>query len=335
MLYEKAPGGRLHCFLCAHHCRIARGKSGICGVREHREDRLVTRAYGEAVAANVDPIEKKPLYHFLPDTRAFSVGAMGCNFQCGFCQNWEISQPGKRGEPTRAGIRLSPGEIVVQAREQECQSIAYTYTEPTIFFEYAYDTAKIAKNSGLQNVFVTNGYLTREALETVAPLLDACNVDLKSLSDRFYRNICRARLQPVLDSIRVMRDLGIWVEVTTLVVPGGNDAPAELSAIARFLAGVDPGIPWHISRFHPYYKYVEAPATPIETLRRAYSLGKRAGLRHVYIGNTPGEASDTLCPSCGTPVIRRHGIDSTYTLLENSACPACSEKIAGVFRTRK
>jgi len=308
MLYKTLPEKKVSCFLCNHRCDIVDLKFGTCGVRQNREGKLYTHVYGEVIAAHVDPIEKKPLYHFLPGTTSFSIATIGCNFRCPFCQNWQISQ-------------ASYG----------CQSISYTYTEPTIFFEYAYDTAKLAKKEGLANIFVTNGFMTPEALETINPFLDACNVDLKSFREEFYKKICKAHLQPVLDSIRLMKKLGIWVEVTTLVVPGENDGEEELRSIARFIAETDPDIPWHISRFHPNYEYTDTRATPIETLRKACSIGKKEGLRYIYVGNVLGESEDTLCPSCGKTLVRRSGFSISDYKIKNSSCAFCGNHVAGVL----
>lgn len=331
MLYRLLSGQKLSCFLCHHLCQIAEGKFGICGVRQNREGRLYTHVYGEVIAAHVDPIEKKPLYHFLPGTTSFSIATIGCNFRCPFCQNWQISQASKRKDEETRGHKLSPEEVVGLARSYGCRSISYTYTEPTIFFEYAYDCAKLAKEEGLANIFVTNGFMTGEALEAIDPYLDACNVDLKSFREDFYKKVCQAKLQPVLDSIRLMKKLGIWVEVTTLVVPGQNDGEAELRSIARFIAETDPSIPWHISRFHPDYQYTDTTATPLETLRQARSLGKEEGLHYIYIGNVLGESEDTLCPACGKPVIRRQGFHLSELNLKDSSCPGCGQSIIGKF----
>jgi pyruvate formate lyase activating enzyme len=240
MLWSPAEGGKVECRLCSHRCVIAPGKSGVCGVRENRAGRLVTLVYGEVVAAHVDPIEKKPLYHFLPGSKALSIATAGCNFRCGFCQNWQISQAPRRKGGGVAGEPFAPAAVVRAALDQDCRSISYTYTEPTVFFEYAFDTAKLAREAGLANSFVTNGYMTAEALGTIRPYLDAANVDLKAFQDETYKKICGARLEPVLESIRLMREFGIWIEVTTLVVPGLNDGAEELAAIARFIASVDP-----------------------------------------------------------------------------------------------
>ncbi len=333
MLYEVTEGRKLHCYLCSHHCQINDSKFGICGVRQNKGGKLYTHAYGDAIAANIDPIEKKPLYHFLPGTTSFSVATMGCNFRCGFCQNWQISQVSKRNGEDLTGYRLLPEDIVKKAKEQHCLSISYTYTEPTIFFEYAHDTAKLAKESGLFNIFVTNGYMTLEALETIQPYLDACNVDLKSFREDFYKKTCGGRLEPVLASIRLMKQLEIWVEITTLVIPDQNDDEEELEDIARFIADVDPDIPWHISRFHPDYQFTDSRATPIEVLEKAYSLGKKVGLRYIYLGNVPGEGAETLCPHCQETLIRRHGFFIEENRIKDSTCPACGETIAGLFQT--
>jgi pyruvate formate lyase activating enzyme len=224
-----------------------------------------------------------------------------------------------------------PQEVVHAAEKHGCQSISYTYTEPTIYFEYAYDTAKLAKKAGLANVFVTNGYMSLEALEMIKPFLDACNVDLKAFSENFYKEMCGARLQPVLDSIRRMKDMDIWIEITTLIVPGQNDSEEELAQIAHFISELDPNIPWHISRFHPDYKYTEAAATPLNSLRLAYDIGKNEGLHYIYIGNVLGESEGTVCPKCQRILIHRHGFYISDNKIRESRCPFCSTVIAGIF----
>ena len=331
MLWSSRVDGKVECRLCAHRCVVAPGKRGVCSVRENRDGRLATLVYGVVVAAHVDPIEKKPLYHFFPGSRALSVATAGCNFRCGFCQNWQISQAPRRKGEGIAGEAFGPEAVVRAAVDQDCRSISYTYTEPTIFFEYAFDTARLGREAGLANNFVTNGYMTAEALETIRPYLDAANVDLKAFKDETYKKICGARLEPVLESIRLMRKLGIWVEVTTLVVPGLNDGAEELAAIARFIASVDPAIPWHISRFHPDYEYTQAPPTPVATLRAAAEAGRKEGLRHIYVGNVPGESEDTLCAACGFVLIRRRGFSVVGNALRDSRCPSCGAVLAGRF----
>ncbi|MBU1006030.1 MAG: AmmeMemoRadiSam system radical SAM enzyme [Candidatus Omnitrophica bacterium] len=288
MLYKKLDADGVRCGLCAHRCSIALDKFGICGVRKNQEGKLYTLVYAETAAYHVDPIEKKPIYHFLPGSFSYSIATVGCNFKCSFCQNWEISQIWAPGSRLKAqGYELKPEDVVINAKKSGCKSISYTYTEPTIFFEYAYDTARLAKDAGLANIFVTNGYMTREALEMISPYLDAANVDLKSFRDDFYRNMCGACLEPVLDTIKRMKDLGIWMEITTLLVTGANDSDEELTDIAGFIAGVDPEMPWHISRFHPDFKYTDSPPTPAETLKRARDIGRRAGLKNIHLGNAP------------------------------------------------
>jgi len=290
MLYEKLEGKLVHCYLCSHNCRIADGKFGFCAVRQNTGGTLNTLVYAEAVAAHVDPIEKKPLLHFLPGTYTYSIAAMGCNFKCGFCQNWEISQLSKKdgfavGANGHSPLHLNPEDVVSEAKKNACKSVSYTYTEPTVFFEYAFDTAKLAKKAGLKNIFVTNGFMAPEAIKIIQPYLDAANIDLKFFKDSSYRQICKGRLEPVLDSIRLMNKLGIWVEITTLVIPGLNDTDAELKDIADFIALVDKDMPWHVSAFHPNYEFSDFAPTPVETLKKAYDIGKAAGLKFVHLGN--------------------------------------------------
>ncbi|MBN1246366.1 MAG: AmmeMemoRadiSam system radical SAM enzyme [Anaerolineae bacterium] len=330
MLYERLPDGKVRCHLCAHRCVIADGRKGICQVRENRDGTLYTLVYGRAIAQHVDPVEKKPLLHFYPDTRAYSIATVGCNFRCRWCQNWEISQM-VRERHLVMGEEVSPEQIVSAAKRSGCRSIAYTYTEPTIFFEYAYDTARLAHEAGLTNIYVSNGYMTEEMLETFQPYLDAANIDLKAFRDETYRKYVGARLQPVLDSMKVMKRLGIWLEVTTLVIPGINDDEEELKDAAGFVAnelGVE--TPWHISRFFPAYEMTDVPSTPVETLQRAREIGLETGLRYVYVGNVAGEAN-TVCHVCGKTLIRRSG----YMILENHVqpdgrCPECGTAVAGV-----
>lgn len=331
LLYETLAERMVHCYLCSHHCRIENTEFGFCGMRENRDGTLYTHAYGEVIAAHVDPVEKKPFFHVLPGTSAFSVAAPGCNFHCSFCQNWRISQITKEHQDSLSGIAMPPEEIVRNALANNCRSIAYTYTEPTIFFEYAAEIARLARDAGLCNLFVTNGYMTREALETIGPYLDACNVDLKSFRENFYTSFCRGHLTPVLQTIRRMKEMGIWVEITTLVIPGTNDSEAELLDIARFIAELDPGIPWHVSRFHPDYQFTEAAPTPLEALDKAYDTGICEGLRYVYISNVTGDREHTLCHGCGTTVIRRQGLMVRDISLRGSCCSHCGTAVAGIF----
>lgn len=331
LLYEKLEDNKVQCILCAHRCQIQEGKFGICGVRQNIKGVLYTYAYQEVVAANVDPIEKKPLYHFFPGSFSFSIATFGCNFRCGFCQNWEISQTRFKDDQTLTGEVLTSEEIVAYALSNRCKSISYTYTEPTIFFEYAYETAKLAKERGLYNNFVTNGFMSKECLQMLKPYLDAANVDLKFFKEESYQRNCGARLKPVLDSIRLMHELGIWVEVTTLVVPGENDSEEELKEIAQFIADVDKNIPWHVSRFHPDYKFTNYRPTPEKTLKRAQELGFKAGLNYVYVGNVIGFGNDTYCPNCKKVLVRREIFSVLENQIKEGRCPFCNTKIAGIF----
>ncbi len=330
MLYERLAEGRVRCNLCHHYCVIADGRRGICQVRENRGQTLFSLVYGRTVAQHVDPVEKKPLFHFHPGSTAYSIGTPGCNFRCRWCQNWEISQE-PREQHLISGRELSPRQIVAAAGRAGSRSIAYTYTEPTIFFEYAYDTARLAHEAGLANLFVTNGYLSPQALEVLSPFLDAANVDLKAFRDPTYRKYVGARLQPILDTMQGMKRLGVWLEVTTLVIPGINDDPQELRDAANFVAQeLGAATPWHLSRFFPAYEMTDVPPTPISTLRRAEQIGRDAGLQYVYVGNVADEAN-TYCPACGELLIRRSlsGV-AENRLAAESRCPRCGAAVAGI-----
>ena len=331
LFYTRKNPDIVECILCSHRCTIKNGSFGICGVRENINGKLYTHAYGQVIANQIDPIEKKPLYHFLPGTRAYSVATIGCNFKCGFCQNWQISQSSFNDNKDQSARELSPEEIVNNAKESNSETIAYTYTEPTIFFEYALETAKIAKENELSNIFVTNGFMSKKAVDLIAPYLDACNVDLKSFKEETYQGICKARLKPVLESIKHMKALGIWVEITTLIVPGLNDSEDEINSIAEFIASVGVEIPWHISRFHPNYRYTDTPLTAISTLNAAKKIGKDAGLRYVYLGNVT-ENSNTYCYKCNQLLIERNYLYATQLHIESEHCPKCNTPIDGVFK---
>ncbi len=331
LFYQATDDKQVRCDLCHHHCRIAEGKRGLCGVRQNQAGKLYSLVYGKVIAAQVDPIEKKPLYHFLPGSRAYSIGTVGCNFRCRHCQNFEISQAPHRGSDRIGGEDRSPAEIVAAAQAAGCSAIAYTYTEPTIFFEFAYDTAIQAHQAGIKNVFVSNGYMSAAAARRIGPLLDAVNIDLKAFTEKFYHEICGARLKPVLETIARMKSLGVWLEVTTLVIPGLNDSPQELAEIAGFVKGVGEEVPWHVSAFYPAYKLSDVPPTPVATVRRAREIGLQAGLRHVYEGNVPGEeGAHTTCPECKALVIARSGRGSVRNRLQQGRCPECGQRIAGV-----
>ena len=331
MLYEKLDDQHVHCNLCAHRCTIKPDRRGVCGVRENREGVLYSLVYGTLIAEHIDPIEKKPFFHVYPASKSYSIATVGCNFSCDFCQNHEISQM-PRSTLMITGEDILPAEIVAQAKKSGSKTIAYTYTEPTVYLELAYDTAKIAHEHGLKNVFVTNGFMTAEAIEMMAPYLTAANVDLKSFRDEFYKKRCGARLNPVLESLKKMKEMGIWVEITTLLIPALNDSDEELKDIAQFIAGLGKETPWHISRFHPQFKMLNVPVTPISSLHRAVEIGKQAGLKYVYSGNVPGdEGENTHCFHCGNLLIERYGFKVVSINLTGNKCSKCGTQLDGVY----
>ena len=331
-LYDKLDGLRVRCNLCAHFCVIKDGQRGRCGVRENREGTLFSLVYGRPIALNVDPIEKKPLFHFLPGSLSYSLATVGCNLTCLHCQNSDISQmPVDLGRI--AGSRAQPGEIVRDALERGCASISYTYTEPTVFAEYVCDISEMARQEGIKNVLVTNGFMSPQAVAQLGPLIDGANVDLKAFSESFYKKICGARLRPVLESILGLREQGVFIELTTLLIPGANDSEKELTELAEWVAS-GPGLdtPWHISRFHPTYRLTDRGPTPASSLKTAFRIGREAGLKYIYLGNVPGQGGeDTLCPSCGAGLINRQGFTVLQNNLDNGTCPQCGLTVPGVF----
>jgi pyruvate formate lyase activating enzyme len=331
-LYESLKDKQVKCHLCSHCCVIKDGRRGICGVRENRGGVLETLVYGRIIASHIDPIEKKPLYHFWPESLSYSVATVGCNFRCIFCQNADIAQMPTDYKGAIRGGYVSPEEVVDAAAKSKCKSISYTYTEPTVFFEFAYDTSKRAHEKGIQNVFVTNGYMTPEALNMISPYLDAANVDLKAFTDDFYKTYCGAKLAPVKETLIQMKSLGIFVEVTTLIIPGLNDGKQELKDLAAFIAdAMGTETPWHISRFHPTYKLMDRPSTPVETLVLARDIGLKAGLKYVYTGNVPGENGEkTFCYQCGKILMDRWGFYIKKNRIENRRCKYCGTAIHGV-----
>jgi pyruvate formate lyase activating enzyme len=353
LFYETMADGRIHCRLCPHECKIGAGRRGVCGVRLNHEGILYTLVYDKVVSRHLDPVEKKPLFHFQPGSTSYSIATVGCNMRCAFCQNWEISQLPKARSPASPppnpeapepicppleaaaqriiGEPITPQEIIDAASRVGAQSIAYTYTEPTIFYELAYETAVLAKAQGLKNIFVTNGFISEEALRQIAPVLDAANVDLKFFKDESYRRISGARLQPILEAIRLYKALGVWVEVTTLIIPGVNDSDAELRQIAAFVQSVGPGVPWHVTQFYPAYKMLDRRPTPVATLRHAREIGFEAGLRYVYEGNVPGEGGEnTYCYACKALLIHRYGFYILSNRIRQGKCPQCGVAIDGV-----
>ncbi len=330
--YKSVKDNEVICGLCNHHCHIKEGKRGICGVRENRDGRLYSLVYGLLVAQNSDPIEKKPLFHFQPGSRSFSIATVGCNFRCLHCQNSDISQYPHFHHGEVTGNESSVESVVDDAMRAMCASVCYTYVEPTVFYEFAYDCSVQAHAGQLKNVFVSNGYMTPEVTRQIAGVLDGINIDIKAFTDDFYKRVCGARLQPVLDNVQLMHDLGVWVEVTTLIIPGLNDSEEELRDIARFVKGVSPAIPWHVTAFHPTYKMMDRERTPVSILRRAREIGLEEGLRFVYEGNIPGEGGEnTYCPACGAELIARFGFSLQNNGLIDGRCSKCGEQIEGVW----
>ncbi|MFH1530098.1 MAG: AmmeMemoRadiSam system radical SAM enzyme [Pseudomonadota bacterium] len=327
--FQRSDGDAVRCELCPHRCLIREGRRGRCGVREVRAGTLRTLVWGRPVALNVDPIEKKPLFHFLPGETSLSIATAGCNLECRFCQNHSISQarPEERSDPL-----VPPSRVVEEARRTGARIIAYTYTEPTIFYEYAEDIARAAAADGLRNVFVTNGYIAEAPLRRLLPLMDGANVDLKAFSDETYRRVLGGSLEPVLRSLRILKEAEVWLEVTTLLVPGLNDSDGELDAIAGAIAALDPGIPWHVSRFHPDHRMLHEVRTPMETVERALGAGRRAGLQYVYPGNTPTHQGEcTWCHGCGALLIARQGFRVSGHRCADGRCPECGVRVPGRF----
>jgi pyruvate formate lyase activating enzyme len=356
--YEPLADKKVLCTLCPHDCRIPNNGRGACSVRYNRDGKLHTLVYDKVVAREVNPIEKKPLFHFHPGSYAYSISTVGCNLRCSYCQNWQISQWPKDHLPKKLdkaeddspepicpqleamdaevpGEPITPAEIVRAAKQTGCLSISYTFTEPTIFYELAYDTAVLAREQGLKNSFVSNGFIGEAPLRQIVPLLDAVNIDLKFFREESYRRISRARMQPVLDAIRLYHELGAWVEVTTLVIPDLNDSDEELTGIAEFLCDLDPAIPWHLSQYYPTYRMLDHPPTPVATLRRAREIGQKTGLRYVYEGNVPGEGGEnTYCYECGALLIERFGFFIRQNRIQNGCCPDCDTSIDGVVMSQ-
>ncbi|MFT7861059.1 MAG: AmmeMemoRadiSam system radical SAM enzyme [Sulfurimonas sp.] len=316
------------CVLCRHYCTLKEDGHGICGINYNRDGHLVNITYGHPSALHVDPIEKKPLYHFLPGTTSLSLGTVGCNFRCPFCQNYEISQTTEVNE----GADYPPERIVSLALEHNCQSISYTYNEPTIWYPYAKDIGILAKEKGLKNVFVSSGYESDEVFEDMCSWVDAINVDLKSFSHEYYKKTLKTDLDGVLKSLKEFAKSDIWLEITTLLIPGVNDSDEEVEAMAEFISTeLGREIPWHLSAFHPDYKMLDTPSTPIGTLTKAKEIAKKHGIKYVYLGNVMYDGN-TYCPECGTKVVERVGYGADVVCLKDSRCCECGEEIKGVWQ---
>ena len=333
ILYEKLKDNKVCCQACYNQCLISDKKIGICGVRQNIDGELYLLVYGKAISVNIDPIEKKPLFHFLPGQKAFSLGTLGCNFSCDFCQNWEISQTIKNQDTNYLGDEWGPEKIVNYCKENNIPIIAYTYNEPTIWAEYAFDTMKLAKKKGIKNIWVSNGFINEKTLDLIAPYLDAINIDLKSFSEDFYQKICKGRLEPVKENIKKIWKMGIWVEVTTLIIPRLNDSEKELKEITKFLVKISKDLPWHISAFYPCYKMLNQLPTSQEALIKAYEIGKKAGLQYVYTGNIPNSNYEsTFCPKCNTLIVERWGMEVLQNNLKHGRCIKCKTKIQGIWK---
>lgn len=323
--WEKAEGRRVRCFLCPHHCYLRPGQRGICRVRQNVDGTLYTLNYGQVSSYAVDPTEKKPLYHFFPGSYLFSLGTFGCNLSCGFCQNWSISreEPPTVAIPPRRAVELT---LSARAREPRVVGLAYTYNEPAIWFEYVLETARLAKEEGLVNCLVTNGFLEEAPLRDLLPLVDAMNVDVKAFRPQFYRKVCKGDRDPVLRTVEISHRAGCHVEVTNLLIPGYNDSDEEIGQLVDWLAGISPDIPLHFSRYFPNYLFTEPP-TPLATLEKAAEIA-RGKLHYVYVGNVWGRGSDTACPECGQVVLRRRGLELVSSSLRDHACPRCGYRLA-------
>lgn len=327
VLYDELPGNKVKCNICSHRCVIAEGKKGICRTRQNKNGKIYTLIYNTVSSEAVDPVEKKPLYHFLPGTLSYSLGTIGCNFRCLHCQNWNISQASLDDSYT---IEITPETAIKRALASGSKSIAWTYNEPAIWHEYTYDTAVLAKKAGLKTIYVTNGYITPEALRRIAPYLDAFRVDIKSFSDDFYRKTCGARLNPVLESTKLARELGMHVETITLVIPTKNDSPEEITSIVRWVHdNLGRDTPMHFTRFYPMYKMDDHYPTPVTTLEMAYEIAKKEGMRFVYLGNVTGHRyENTYCPECNTLLIDRNRFRVSSINIRDGKCPECGEGIA-------
>ena len=338
LLWEEKPHQAVRCLACHHFCQIAPGRTGVCGVRENKNGRLYSLVYGQAAALGSDPVEKKPLFHFLPGSFAFSFGTLGCNFSCLNCQNWEISQLANQKRRVENyphlfwGEKLRPPQIVGLARQNQCLSIAYTYNEPTVFLEYALATMKLARRAGLKNIWVSNGFMSSKTLDLILPYLDAVNIDIKSSEEQFYQKVCGARLAPVLENCQRLVKEGVWLEATTLVIPTLNDQTATLNNIAGFIKEkLGDAVPWHLSAFSPAisWKLKDLPATSPTTIKKARQEALKKGLKYVYAGNLgPSSGDDTPCPACGRLMVKRRGYEITR-FDQNGHCPKCGQKIAG------
>ena len=342
-LYKKLENGNIQCLACNKYCVMKEGKTGVCGVRRNLNGKLDLIVYGKVIGPGPSPMEKKPMFHFLPGTNTYSIATVGCNFTCKFCQNWDISQCTRRikeaggeyaGKVGKYGYPMTPEQVVKEAKRHKCSTIAYTYNEPTIFVEYALECGKLAHQEGMKNVYVTNGYESKECIDKMEGIIDGMNIDLKGFTEKFYLSMANAHLQPVLETIKYAKQKGIWVEITTLIIPDENDSDEELTNIATFIHSIDPGMPWHISAFHPDYLMEDKPRTPLKTLQRAYNIGTKVGLHYIYCGNVVDpEREATYCKKCKAPLMKRNRfITSKTENFDNGRCKKCGEMCDGVWK---
>lgn len=331
LYYEKLPGQRVQCKLCPRECVLDVGQYGTCGVRFNQNGELKTTAYGYICALNIDPVEKKPLFHFLPGSPTFSIAIAGCNVRCVFCQNWQISM----AKPSEVqSVYLTPQELIQKAKESKCPSISYTYSEPVVFYEYVLECAKLAHKSGLKNILVTSGYINPEPLKELCPYLDGIHLDLKGFSDKYYLLIAGVKLAPVLETIKILKQYKVHTELVNLVIPTLNDSPDEIKKMCLWIKeNVGPDTPLHFSRFFPNYKLTNISPTPVETLEMARKIALASGLHYVYIGNVFGhEAENTYCPKCQRLLIRRVGYTVEENNIKDGRCKYCGYKIPGVWK---
>jgi pyruvate formate lyase activating enzyme len=331
LFYRKLPDLKIECLVCPKRCQIADLERGYCGNKENRGGTYYSLVYGQPCAIHVDPIEKKPLFHYLPSTTAFSIATAGCNFECRFCQNWNIAQ--YRPEQIES-VPLAPDEVVHQARKGQAATIAYTYSEPVVFYEYMYDCARAGRRSGIGSVMISNGYINEQPLRELCRYLTGVKIDLKSFSDRFYRDYCSGELEPVLQTLQTLQKAGMWFEIVVLIIPTLNDSPDEIRSMCSWIsAHLGNDVPLHFSRFHPMYKITNLPPTPIKTLEMCYQTAVSAGLHYVYLGNVMGhQAESTCCPQCKKPVIKRMGYAILEINLKDGKCAACGRPIPGVWK---
>ena len=329
--YKVLNENTIECLLCRHHCHIKEGKTGICGVNKNENNKLVNLVYNHPAALNIDPIEKKPLYHVLPGSKILSIGTVGCNFKCPFCQNWQISQT--HIIDTSIG-EVTPYDMMNIVAKYKCDGVAYTYNEPSIFYPYAKDIGELVALKGAINIFVTNGYESEEELEDM-DWVDAMNIDLKSFNKEYYKKELKGNLEYVLDTIKKAYEKGIWIEITTLLIEGVNNSNEEVNKMAEFIASVSKDIPWHLSAFHPDYKMKDVEFTKMDTLQKAYEIGKKQGLNYIYLGNVD-VADITYCPKCGYDIIVRNRYEVVKNeITKDGECPKCNTKIAGLWTKRQ